>query len=634
MDSRASRRGRIGALALLALLWVGGAWPGEARGQGSDAPPSIDADRFSPHGDHTGWFATLSPEALGLWRPAAGIWGSYARSPVVIYSPSGNIDVVRDMWALHVQGALGFGIGDLAVSLPIHPQVAGDGYSTWGEPPAGAALGDLEIVPKVRFVDPAVRGFGVGLAAPISVPTGDDQLYVGNGKATIAPMLVMAAYVGPVRIGGNLGYRFAPQIQVLDVHIGRGFTYRAAVSVHPHSTIGVVGEVFGDHAVGDRNSPGEWQAGVRVRPIPEVAISVAGGSSMGLAVASPRWRLTFGVSVSPQIRRDRDGDGVVDRRDECPDEPEDVDGDRDSDGCVDHGRRVQLSLSQEGWVDLPHPHCARLPVAEGSFELDLGPEVAYLSVGAEGYETQRVELSGDGPVELPPVVLQPTPNEGALVVHALGAEGLLEGARLRVGDTRRVMAGGWGELELAPGEYTVEVDAAGLLAETVDATVVAGRVTFARVALETTDAADVVTGEAASEVPSGAGDEATTDPADLTVAGEIEALALGLRIFFDTGSSEIKPEFEAPLAQLAEIMARWGGAGVIEVIGMADPPGSPATNAVLSRARAQAAYDRLIALGVPADRLRVEVVNPYATGAVAGAEDRVKRRVEFRLVEE
>ena len=616
MGSRASRRARVAALALCASLALAGI--GSAGAQGSDAPPAIDADRFSPHPDHTGWFATLSPEALGLWRPVAGVWGSYARSPVVIYSPSGNTDVVRDLRAIHVQGGLGFGVGDLAISFPIHPQVAGDGHTFWGDPPEGAAVGDLEIVPKVRFVDPAVRKWGVGIAAPITVPTGDDGLWVGNGKATIAPMLLAAAYVGPVRIGGNLGYRFAPQTEVLDVNVGRGFTYRAALSVHPHATIGVVGEVFGDHAVGDRNSPGEWLAGIRVRPIPEVAISVGGGSSLGLAVGSPRWRLAFGVSVSPSIRKDRDGDGVVDRRDECPDEPEDVDGDRDADGCVDHDRRVAFSLSPDGWVDVPHPHCTRMVVPAGDFALNVAPGVDHLSVGAAGYQTQRVELTGDGPLELPPIALQPATGGGVLVVHAVGLDGPLDGARLQVGDTRRVMAAGRVELDLPPGEYTLEVSAPGLAAETVQASVTAGRVTFARVAVTTADAADVTKTEAEIEEE----------------GEEIAELALGLRIFFETGSSEIAPRYDAPLADLAAAMIAWQGSGVIRVIGMADPPGSPEVNAQISRARAQVAHDRLVSLGVPAERLRVEVSNPYVAGAVTGTEDREKRRVEFRLAEE
>ncbi len=52
--------------------------------------------------------------------------------------------------------------------------------------------------------------------------------------------------------------------------------------------------------------------------------------------AFPDW--TMSVSFSRQFGvggRDRDGDGIVDRRDRCPDLPEDIDGFRDGDGCPD-----------------------------------------------------------------------------------------------------------------------------------------------------------------------------------------------------------------------------------------------------------------------------------------------------------
>ena len=41
-------------------------------------------------------------------------------------------------------------------------------------------------------------------------------------------------------------------------------------------------------------------------------------------------------SKAVQPSPDRDGDGIPDDRDDCPDEPEDFDGDRDEDGCNDH----------------------------------------------------------------------------------------------------------------------------------------------------------------------------------------------------------------------------------------------------------------------------------------------------------
>jgi hypothetical protein len=40
--------------------------------------------------------------------------------------------------------------------------------------------------------------------------------------------------------------------------------------------------------------------------------------------------------IAPRARADRDGDGVPDDVDKCPDEPETLNGYQDEDGCPDH----------------------------------------------------------------------------------------------------------------------------------------------------------------------------------------------------------------------------------------------------------------------------------------------------------
>ena len=55
-----------------------------------------------------------------------------------------------------------------------------------------------------------------------------------------------------------------------------------------------------------------------------------GGDQTG----SPRVRAFLGFVYEPHIG-DRDGDGIKDNVDQCPDEPEDIDGFEDSDGCPD-----------------------------------------------------------------------------------------------------------------------------------------------------------------------------------------------------------------------------------------------------------------------------------------------------------
>ena len=53
--------------------------------------------------------------------------------------------------------------------------------------------------------------------------------------------------------------------------------------------------------------------------------------------AYPDWLMGVGLTKQFSVGgRDRDGDGIVDRRDACPEEPEDHDGFRDDDGCPDY----------------------------------------------------------------------------------------------------------------------------------------------------------------------------------------------------------------------------------------------------------------------------------------------------------
>src|SRR3984885_10703063 len=49
---------------------------------------------------------------------------------------------------------------------------------------------------------------------------------------------------------------------------------------------------------------------------------------------NPDFRAMIGIVFEPNIG-DRDGDGIKDDVDKCPDEPEDFDGFQDEDGCPD-----------------------------------------------------------------------------------------------------------------------------------------------------------------------------------------------------------------------------------------------------------------------------------------------------------
>ncbi len=319
------------SLLLLSSLWAFGAGPASAQ-----TPPALDAQHFQPHADRTGWFVTDSARTLELWQPAFGLYFSYARNPVAYYVDGALQDrVVGDLATMDLQAAVGFGPADLGISVPVHVGLVGDGLADWGGAVSGSAMGDIRLVPKIRFLDPGDEGFGLGLALPLSLPSGNEEKYLGLSTVAFCPAVLLTGHVGAFRFGGNLGVRLTKKEEVDDLVAGNAFLFRVGASFHPAEQVDVVAEIYGDVHSQPRNNPTEWLLGAKIHPIGGLDIALAGGSSMGPGIGSPEGRLVFGVGYTVPRQQDADGDGIPDASDGCPEQPEDVDGFQDDDGCPD-----------------------------------------------------------------------------------------------------------------------------------------------------------------------------------------------------------------------------------------------------------------------------------------------------------
>lgn len=69
-----------------------------------------------------------------------------------------------------------------------------------------------------------------------------------------------------------------------------------------------------------------------------------------------------------------------------------------------------------------------------------------------------------------------------------------------------------------------------------------------------------------------------------------------MMIFFDSGGTEIRREWEPVIEEAAKIAA---GGGRLQVTGHSDRPGNEAVNRRMSLARARIVADALVARGVP-----------------------------------
>lgn len=105
-------------------------------------------------------------------------------------------------------------------------------------------------------------------------------------------------------------------------------------------------------------------------------------------------------------------------------------------------------------------------------------------------------------------------------------------------------------------------------------------------------------------------------------------------IYFDTGKSEIKPESDAALAEIAKLLKSEAGLKV-NVVGHTDNVGGIDANMELSKARADAVMKALVSRhGIDAGRLRAYGVGPLAPVASNKTEDGKAKNRRVELVEQ
>ena len=131
-----------------------------------------------------------------------------------------------------------------------------------------------------------------------------------------------------------------------------------------------------------------------------------------------------------------------------------------------------------------------------------------------------------------------------------------------------------------------------------------------------TGATDVAKAVAAA-IPAGAG----------SIADMFEG-APSLKVYFDTGKTELAADFQANIKPLVDHLKANAGMKAV-VSGFNDPTGNAAANAELSKKRAQAVAAGLKAAGVADDRVVLEKpADPTAGSTSSNAE---ARRVEVKL---
>ena len=342
---------------------------------------TLPLDRFRTPIDDKGLGVTEGGAIPGHLAFQTGLVLNYALNPLVLRDDTGA--VVAAIVAHKVSGDLLFTIGlfeylSIGVDLPLTLlQLGGDVPDFLQETVgvanglAGIGVGDLRLVPKVRLLREDVHFVSLALIPTITLPTaggirfneggpefkyGGDYLGEGPGAFAFIPEVALSTNIGGLRPAVNLAYRlrqpssFLGTLQIHPELVYRlGLGYELAEYIDGVDGLLLFGELFG--ATADRNpfglfdpdadpdevriqNPIEFLIGARWKA--GLGLTVEGGLGSGLRAGygSPDLRLFAGVRYGVEDN-DRDDDGVDDKSDACVDEPEDKDGHDDVDGCPD-----------------------------------------------------------------------------------------------------------------------------------------------------------------------------------------------------------------------------------------------------------------------------------------------------------
>jgi hypothetical protein len=341
--------------------------PAAAAGQ---IAPSVNARTWAPSIDPNAGLVLEPTQSPGPWQWNVSAWLTYAQSPVVLRDgTSGNI-VYRPLdHALGADLVAGIGLGEraaLGVDVPV--LLFQDGSTglpatimNGGQVPA-SGIGDVALLGKGTILrnDPHGVPLGFGLAAlgVVTVPTGDRASFASDGSTTVSLRLLCEYAVGVGAFRATAGYTLRtaqqtwPDPSLGGVTFGDSLPWSIGASLRPKALFPSLDE-------DDRQS---WEIALHgwipVNPVapfgagaPELSpallavsdriglghyrdafVLVGGDFGLDQAFGVPIARAVVALGWTPRSH-DRDGDGIPDDRDECPDLAEDRDGIQDEDGC-------------------------------------------------------------------------------------------------------------------------------------------------------------------------------------------------------------------------------------------------------------------------------------------------------------
>ena len=594
------------------------------------AAQQLDAQRFHPSMD--GRAFTLTDDArVGMNGVGGGMTFNYADDPFIYrYNDAerSEVDVLGSVAtanAVAFANMSGFRVG---VDLPLH--LASTGYGVDGF----RAIGDLALEGKYSLMDRERDLIGLGFLGRVALPTGNGDTWLGEKHPT-AQLTAAAAYGDRVVYAANLGMRvpMGSADVVDDVTWGSRVLWGAGVSVPILDPLWAAAELSGEHMFGSKGASGatpfEGLVSLRGNPTGDLIASLGFGAGITRGIGAPDYRIVAGVGWVPGQQSatdayvggpsagDRDGDGILDSVDLCPDQPEDRNGKFDTDGCPDAGLTPTALrvISPDGsrvagaTIELVNgPETGQWTSPDGEVTRSLIPGRYAVAIRADHYvsstdtlvipDTERHEAS---------FRLQPEVAMSAFTLTVTDVDGVPVEANARIlGLDAPIVTGqdGIGHTDIPSGAYEMVVSAPGY------------GVSRRTIKAEPggTASVDVVLTQSRVQL---------TD----------QRIVILDKVFFEFDSAVIKPESFTLLDEVTQVVMDHPELEIVEIQGHTDDQGAGDYNRSLSQRRAEAVMMYMVRAGVAGGRLVAQGFGedqPLQPGASDEARA-ANRRVEFHI---
>jgi outer membrane protein OmpA-like peptidoglycan-associated protein len=256
--------------------------------------------------------------------------------------------MLEPMAALSFSGVFEAGLVLPVVLFQTGDALTGDGASGDIAAPSGkVGLGDPRLHLKLDLLhglfETEQTVFDMAIVAVVGFPLGNavqSASFMGDSTFTVHPKLAFGFDFGRLRLGLNGGYLVREEKDFHLAEVGSRISYGAAAEVGFTERLSGIAEVFGQNGVTRELSGSPLEGALALRYRYDSGVALTGGAGTGIiaGIGTPVVRVFLGLAWSPPPETgpgDRDGDGLPDDRDACPDDPEDRDGFEDEDGCPD-----------------------------------------------------------------------------------------------------------------------------------------------------------------------------------------------------------------------------------------------------------------------------------------------------------